>query len=765
MGISKGRRLGPYEILEQLGAGGMGEVYLAVDTRLDRRVAVKVLSQNLSQDPQFSRRFHQEARAIASLSHPNVCMLLDIGTDGNLEYLVMEYLEGETLRSRLKNGPLSIQDTIRIAQQIAAGLGAAHEKGIIHRDLKPENIFLTRDQMVKILDFGLAARFETPEVFSNPSTVFTHDKITSPGTLLGTLEYLSPEQARGEEVDFRSDFFAFGVVLFEMITGRRCFSRPTAAETLAAILRDDPGSLSGSATPLEIQSILRKSLQKNPNDRMQSASEIVSMLGKAGQSEISVLPEWSKETISIAVLPFRNLGMDAENEYFSDGLTEELIADLSKISSLRVISRMSAMRMKDSNQDLKNISQVLKVRYILEGAVRKSGGQLRITAQLTDTESDSVLWSEKYSGTLEDVFEIQERVSRSIVDSLSVQLTPKENRVLADRPFSNVEAYDAYLRARKGIWSFDENQLDRAIVELKSALALSGENIILYRGIAIALWQYVNIGATTNPAYLDEVEEYAKKIMALDPSGPHGPALLGFVASHRGNIQEWIRQLQISVQRDSSDMECMSLLALGWLFAGQMKEAGVLIQRIEAVDPLWFFLYWLKAFYNYFESKFEAALSYMDQSLQLEPNNPAVSWAAAELLASMGKKTECIARIDQTFSNPQENTFSAMAWILKYALQGQTAEMNRMITPEFEASIWSDLQWTHAIAQCHAMVHQQEEALRWLSRSVSRGFIHHPFLSARDPLLNNLRSDAFFQELMESTREQWLNFKSTLEMN
>ncbi|MCI0601911.1 protein kinase [bacterium] len=760
MPILPGRKLGPYKVTGQLGTGGMGEVYVATDTRLDRRVAVKVLPPHLSEDSQFSRRFQQEARTIASLNHPHICMLLDIGNDAGVDYLVMEYLEGETLRSRLRTGPMTVQDAWTVALQIANGLAAAHNKGIIHRDLKPENIFLTGEHGAKILDFGLAARVQTAETVDNPSSVYTQDKITSPGTVLGTLEYLSPEQACGQPPDARSDLFAFGLILYEMITGRSCFSRRTAAETLAAILRDDPKEFTSQsvAIPFEIQSLVRQCLRKNPEDRPQSANEVVSNLRKIGQSGDTVSFSGPEEVASIAVLPFRNLGMDRENEYFSDGLTEELIADLSKISSLRVISRISAMRLKDSQKDVKDISKVLNVRYILEGSVRKAGVNLRITAQLTDTDSDSVLWSDKYGGTLEDVFEIQERVSRSIVDALSVRLTAKENRLLAERPFENIQAYDAYLRARNRIWTFDESQLNQAVSELKSALALSGDNIILYRGIGVAMWQYLNMGASADPAYLDEAEDYARKILRLDPSGPHGPALLGLIAAHRGNIQEWIRQLQISVRIDPTDTDCLSMLALGWLFVGQMKEAFQLIARIESVDPLWFFLYWLKAFYDYLECRFDSALSYMKKSKELQPINPAVSWATAQILASMDKKEEAVTLIEQTFPNPSESAFATMAWMLKYALRAQPKPVEELMTPEFESAVWSDLQWTHAIAQCYALLDNKEQSLRWLERSASRGFIHYPFLSQRDPLLKNVRADSSFQALMRKTKQQWQNF-------
>jgi TolB-like protein len=333
---------------------------------------------------------------------------------------------------------------------------------------------------------------------------------------------------------------------------------------------------------------------KNPDDRFASAQELLQALRSQASGVVAALNA-ERASHSIAVLPFRNLSADEENEYFSDGLTEEVISDLSKITVLRVISRISSMRLKGTDKDLSAIRRELNVRYVLEGSVRKAGLQIRITAQLTDAETDSLLWSEKYKGTVEDIFEIQERVARSIVDALRLKLTQEEDRRLGEHPIGNIVAYDAYLKARKDIWSFSKGRLDSAVTNLQKALDISQDNIVLNRGMGIAVWQYVNMGHTSDSSYLDRAEEYARKLQKLDPGGPHAPALFGFIAAQRGNIREWVRKLRHAVALDPQDPDCLIFLSAGLIYAGKTEEAGSIIQKLESIDPLWDMLYWVKS--------------------------------------------------------------------------------------------------------------------------------------------------------------------------
>jgi serine/threonine-protein kinase len=395
-----GTRLGPYRITEPLGAGGMGEVYRARDERLGRDVAIKVLPKAVADDPERMARFEREARALAALSHPNILAIFDFGTDGGITYAVTELLEGETLRSRLERERLAWRKSVETAAAIADGLAAAHSKGIVHRDIKPDNIFITTDGRVKVLDFGLARVAESAHAAGGTTTLT--DPGTAAGTVMGTVGYMAPEQVRGQSADARSDIFTLGCLLYEMLAGKRAFARETSAETMAAILKDPAPevSVSGVEVTPELNRIISHCLEKNPGERFQSASDLSFHLkslltGTAPARSDAGKPAAGSETPSIAVLPFANLSPDPDQEYFCDGMTEEIIADLSHIQSLRVISRTSAMRMKGSGKDIRTIAAELGVRYVLEGSVRKAGNSLRITAQLIDAATDTHLWADK----------------------------------------------------------------------------------------------------------------------------------------------------------------------------------------------------------------------------------------------------------------------------------------------------------------------------------------------------------------------------------
>src|SRR5271170_7188655 len=408
MALAAGTRLGPYEILAAIGAGGMGEVYRATDTRLNRMVAIKVLN------GPHSERFEQEARAIAALNHPHICTLHDVGPD----YLVMEYVEGTAL-----SGPLPVEEALRLALQIAAALEAAHAKGITHRDLKPANILVTREG-VKLLDFGLAKVAEAKEASITQ---------TLAGTILGTAAYMSPEQAEGKPADARSDVFSFGAVLYEMLSGRRAFEGESAISTMAAVLREEPRRLE---TPPALERVVMRCLEKQSARRFQSMAELREALEKAAQTATFV-----QQQPSIAVLPFANMSADKENEYFSDGLAEEILNLLAKIPGLKVMARTSSFAFRGQEQDIRKIAERLNVRTVLEGSVRRAGNRIRVTAQLINAADESHLWSERYDRDLTDIFAIQDEIGQAISEALKVRLAPRVEKV-------NIEAYQLYLKGQ-----------------------------------------------------------------------------------------------------------------------------------------------------------------------------------------------------------------------------------------------------------------------------------------------------------------------------
>jgi serine/threonine protein kinase len=438
MALSAGDKLGPYEILGPIGAGGMGEVYRARDSRLGRQVAVKILN------GKHGDRFEREARTIAALNHPNICQLYDVGPN----YLVMEFIDGTPLK-----GPLPPRRAIVYAGQILDALDAAHKKGITHRDLKPGNILVTASG-VKLLDFGLAKI--GPAIAPLASDASTQDiSPTEPGTVLGTAAYMSPEQAKGGEADARSDIFSFGLVLYEMLSGRRAFSRNSAIETIAAIVRDEPAPLNG---PSNLSAVVSRCLCKLPASRFQTISEVRAALEQATGVRADDAP-------SIAVLPFVNMSTDKENEYFSDGLAEEILNLLAKIAGLKVIARTSSFAFRGKEQDITQIAETLRVRTILEGSVRRAGNRIRVTVQLIEGQNGSQLWSERYDRDMTDIFVIQDEIGHAISEALKVRLAPRTRT-------ANIEAYQNYLKGQYHYLRLTPESLAKAKEFFEQSLAI-----------------------------------------------------------------------------------------------------------------------------------------------------------------------------------------------------------------------------------------------------------------------------------------------------
>src|SRR5260221_5954064 len=447
MSLAPGTRLGPYEILSLLGAGGMGEVYKARDPRLDRDVAIKVLPESMAGDPSRLHRFEQEARSVAALSHPNLVAIFGVGT-GDRPYLVTELLDGETLRSVLERGPVSLKRAAEVALQLVAGLTAAHDRGVVHRDLKPENIFVTRAQGVKILDFGLAKATSPAEARLHDVDV-TRASATLAGLVMGTAGYMSPEQVRGQAADPRSDIFATGAILYEMVTGQRAFQGASPADTMSAVLREQPMDLVlRSGTPPALARLVRRCLEKDPQERFQSARDLRFAIESISDAHpVAPAPVKKADEKSIAVLPFANMSADAENQFFSDGLAEELINALARLPGLQVASRTSAFRFRGGDVDIREIGRQLQVATVLEGSVRRAGNRLRVTAQLISVADGYHLWSERYDREMADVFAIQDEIVESIVKAIAPALAGDAKKAVR-RPTDNLEAYELYLKGR-----------------------------------------------------------------------------------------------------------------------------------------------------------------------------------------------------------------------------------------------------------------------------------------------------------------------------
>ena len=497
--LTPGVLLGPYEIVSALGAGGMGEVYKARDPRLGRDVAIKVLPAEFSADADRLRRFEQEARAIAALNHPHICQIHDVGPG----YLVLEYIDGAPLR-----GPLAPTEAVRLILQVADALDVAHQKGILHRDLKPANILVTTAGRVKVLDFGLA-KVMTPE----PDVTHTIE-----GIVAGTAAYMSPEQAEGKSLDARSDVFSLGAVLYEVLSGTRAFGGDTAAQVVSAVLRDDPPSL---GAPHALERIVRRCLAKQVGQRFPSMHEV-----KVALEEMSIGSDTQKP--SLAVLPFENMSGDKENEYFSDGLAEEILNLLAQIPGLRVIARTSAFAFKGKHEDVRQIARALGVTNVLEGSVRKAGNRIRVTAQLITAADGSHLWSERYDRDLADVFAVQDEIATAITGALQVTLSAS---MPVRRRAPNLQAYEHYLKALYDAQRRTPDAMARAQKHFERAIDLDPQFALAHAEFGHLFLQCGVYGLMPPLDALPLMRMEAQRAVAIDPSLPEGHAMLGTAAA------------------------------------------------------------------------------------------------------------------------------------------------------------------------------------------------------------------------------------------
>jgi TolB-like protein/Tfp pilus assembly protein PilF len=573
MALTGGSRLGPYEILSTLGSGGMGEVYRARDTRLKRDVAIKVLPAG-DVSPDRSRRFIQEAQAASALNHPNIVTIYDVGSDSNVAFIAMELVEGQTLAERLSMGPagLPTNQALSIARQISDALDAAHAAGIVHRDLKPGNVMIATDGRVKLLDFGLAKRQE-----GNDLDVTN----TIEGTVLGTFAYMSPEQVRGKPADVRSDVFAFGAVLYEMLSGRRAFPGETATVTAAAVLRDEPAPLTG--VPPEVAAVAAKCLRKHPGERYARVSEVKAILDSLYNTPES---RTSDPEPSIAVLPFANLSADKENEYFSDGLAEEILNALTRVPGLKVTARTSAFAFRGEKQDIRKIGETLGVRTVLEGSVRRAGNRIRVTAQLINASDGYHLWSERYDRDMTDVFAVQDEMSQAIVDALKVRLSGA--RMVAARRTANIEAYHAYLKGRFHTFKLSPEDLARSHAYFEDAIRLDPDYAPGHAGLALSLSVAVFLGVRGALDTMPLVKVAALKAIALDESQADAHAVLARVAGEFDyDWNEALRRCRLALACDDVSPETSALCVNFVLFPlGRIDEALAALQRALTADPL-----------------------------------------------------------------------------------------------------------------------------------------------------------------------------------
>jgi serine/threonine protein kinase len=743
-----GKTISHYKILEKLGGGGMGVVYKAEDTKLNRHVALKFLPPDLTRDEDAKRRFVHEAQAASSLEHQNICNIFEIDeTDDGQLFIAMACYDGETVKEKLRSGPLKVEEALAIAVQVAEGLGRAHEEGIVHRDIKPANIMVTERGEVKIVDFGLAK-------------LSGGLKLTKTGTTVGTIAYMSPEQARGDDVDLRTDIWSLGVVLYEMLTGQLPFKGEHDAALLYSLVHEEPKSISilRPDIPPRLASIIAKSLQKDREARYQSAQELVSELKEVDLSPGTVSSADAHK--SIVVLPFDNLSPDPDQEYFSDGLTEEIISDLSQLQALRVISRSSAMTFKGTKKRVPEIARELNVQYVLEGSVRKAGNSLRMTAQLIDAASDTHIWAEKYSGILEDVFKIQEMVSGSIVEALKVKLAPGEKERLAEKPISNVAAYEGYLKAKHCVQLFTEDALDRGLEYLEKALSLVGDNALLYTAMASLYCQYVNIGAKQEE-YIERAKQCVEKALSLEPDFPKAHVLNGLIEGvFLGNLQEGVRHFKRALAIDPNDPDALHWSATtSIMFAGKIEAGAAFLERLKRVDPLNSHNHAYEGEMYLYDGRYDAALEPLRKFLDSEPDSLLAQLLYALVLLYRNEVDEAFCIVDEVAPKHPDNVFASMGLALKYGKLGDRERLFALLTPDMENTYRRDGDYSYRLATAMALANARSEALDWLENAVNRGFVNYPLLAERDPFLENLRGEERFKRLMERVKREWEQFE------
>ena len=740
---------GRYHVVREIGRGGMAAVYLADDPKHHRQVAIKVFNADLA-EVLGKDRFLREIELTAGLAHPHILPLYDSGVADGIAYYVMPFVEGKTLREYLaEKGRLPLDDALRIVKGVADALAFAHRKGIIHRDIKPENVLLQGGHPL-VADFGIARALSLAGDVA----------LTQTGMVVGTPSYMSPEQTVGDSnVDARSDIYSLACLLFEALTGAPPFRGGTVADVARRRLTEAAPRLRSSAVniPAAIDDAVARALARDPKDRFSTAEEFATALnvqaartGEAAGSTAARPP-----TKGLVVLPFANLSPDPENEFFADGLTEEVIADLSGISALRVISRTSAMHFKGTNKALRTIAGELNVRYVLEGSVRRAGSSLRVTAQLVEADTDSHVWAEKYSGSVDDVFAIQEEISRKIVTALQVKLSDTESRKVAERPIDSPAAYDCYLQAHHEMMRFTPASLDRAEKLADAGLALIGDNPLLLATRGLVSWYYLNFSIRPEERYLDEAASFAARALAQDPEAYLGIYLRGLVAAKRGDIEgavRDIRQARTLKPGDAATLELMRYLFTAGHISAAVLEDG---QRSDPLNPLvWAQTAWAWFTLGQLAESEVAARRALDLS---EPGNPTRTYIAS-ILGTLGLKDEAISVLMQVSAALGGSPYGSISGFLARAMQGDADGAVGYVTPLLEQSAhWVEyLAWM--LAEGYALIGRRDDALRWLRKSVDQGFINYPFLAERDPYLVSLRGDPEFKELLEQVLRRWQAF-------
>ena len=744
-----------YAVERELAGGGMSRVFVAEERALGRRVVVKVLSPDLAAGVNVER-FRREIQLTARLQHPHIVPILSAGEMDGLPFYTMPFVEGESLRVRLvRTGAMGIGHVVNILRDVARALDFAHEKGVVHRDIKPDNVLLAGDSAT-VTDFGIAKAIVE-------SRVDDQEELTMLGIALGTPQYMAPEQiAADPAIDHRADLYSLGCVAYELLAGETPFAgRPSAAVFRAHLLDEAPRiTAKRSDVPEALCDLIAQCLAKDPAHRPAAARDVLSLLERASSlvsaSTTGAAP--ARDALTICVLPFSNLNADAEGEHFADGLTDEVITDLSMLKMLRVTSRQSAMRLKGSDKDIRTIARELGTRYVLTGSVRRAGTNLRVTAQLADATSDAQVWAEKYSGNLDDVFDIQEKLSRHIVEALRLRLTPDEEKRIAERPIGDVRAYEYYLLARQQIWSFTGPSLERGLQLIRQAQDIVGESELLLGAEGLIYWQHVNVGlipVERYDEYLGKAEACAARMLELNPESAKAHSIRGSVRMHRADPRGSMEDFKRALVLDRSDPEALLWLGYGYAVAGRVPLARALMERLQQVDPLTSINLSMCGIVAMFDGHYDEALRWTQRSVDVDPGNPTTRMMHAHALAANGRVDDARGLLHTVANEKPTMAWARLACAMAEALTGNRKQVLKSITADLrEAANWDDI-FSWWMADCYALVGERDKALDCVDRMIALGMINYPFLAQHEPFIAPIRDAPRFLVLMERARKQW----------